>query len=178
VLKLTGSAVAGCAAVALAGCGRKSSPTVSKVPAASRHPDVLLLNRVLDIEHVAIAAYTAGIPLLPGLIQKAAQQFLAQEVSHAGELGGLVRQAGGKAHLPQASYDLGHPRNSGDVLALLHALERMQIAAYIAVIPKLSPGSVRSAVSTLLANDAQHVSILRAAVGRDPVPAALVTGTE
>jgi len=140
--------------------------------------DVELLNRVLDLEHAAIVAYTAGIPLLTGPDQVAAKRFLAQELSHAASLSGMVRQAGGNAHLPKPSYDLGHPRNARDVLVLLHGQESAQIAAYIDVLPGLSPGGARAAVASILANDAQHISILRSAIGRNPAPAAFVTGRE
>ena len=44
-----------------------------------------------------MAAYTAGIPLLAPSARKAGQRFLTQELSHAGELSALVRQAGGSA---------------------------------------------------------------------------------
>ena len=64
-----------------------------------------------------------------------------------------------------ASYRLGKPANDSDVLELLHGLERAQINAYLAAIPKLSPGPVRAAVSSILANDAQHIAIIRAGLG-------------
>jgi len=75
------------AAVVLAGCAAHSSrPKVHKIPSRARSTDVELLNHGLDLEHMAIAAYTAGIPLLDRRSQKAAQQFLNQELDHAGEL--------------------------------------------------------------------------------------------
>ena len=42
-----------------------------------------------------IAAYTASIPLLAPDAAEAAKRFLGQELSHAGELSGLIKQAGG-----------------------------------------------------------------------------------
>lgn len=163
----------------LAGCGRTSSHArISRVPPAVRDADVEALNRVLDLEHETIAAYTAGIPLLTGASRSAAQRFLGQELSHAGELSRLVRQAGGRAHRPQPSYDLGAPRNGDDILALLRRLEGDQIAAYIDVLPSLSPGAVRATLASILANEAQHISILRGALRREPAPSAFVTGQE
>jgi hypothetical protein len=137
-----------------------------------------MLERVLDLEYHSTAAYTAAIPLLSGRAATAAKRFLDQDLTHAGELSGLVRDAGVKPPMPQPSYDLGHPRSVTDVLELLHAVERNVIAAYLDAIPRLAPGSVRSAVASLLANEAQHVAVLRATLGRPPVPFALVTGKE
>jgi rubrerythrin len=179
--RLLGGSGAGLVAGAfvLAGCSHKSHrPDVHKIPPHVRAKDVEILNRALDLEHKAIAAYTAGIPLLGGSAHDAAKQFLGQELSHAGELSGLIKQAGGKANKPKASYDLGRPRNRTDVLRLLHELERAEIAVYLAAIPDVSPGSVRAAVAAILGNDAQHVVILRAALGLEPIPSAFVTGGE
>ncbi len=177
---ITGSSqtvAAGAAAILIAGCSKKSShPRVGGVPASARSADVELLNRMLDLEYATIAAYTAGIPLLSGAAQSAAQRFLAQELSHAGELSGLVKQARAKPHLARSSYDLGHPRRPAEVLKLLEGLERQQLTAYLAVIPLLSPSSLRAAVASIFANDAQHISVLRSLLGQEPLPGAFVTG--
>jgi len=126
---------------------------------------------------MAIAAYTAGIPLLDRRSQKAAQQFLNQELDHAGELAGLIKQAGGKGIKPAARYDFGRPRTSNDVKRLLRRIELMQITGYLQMLPSLSPGSVRAAVTTVLSNDAQHLAVLRASLDLEPA-AAFVTGRE
>jgi bacterioferritin (cytochrome b1) len=168
------------AALVLAGCGSAnySPPRFPKLPPVARRSDVALLNGTLDLEHKMIAAYTAAIPLLTGARQSAARRFLSQHLAHAGELIALVRQAGGRPMQPKPSYELGQPRTTDDLLALLHSLERSAIAAYLASIPKLAPAQVRAAVASILANEAQHVSILRARLGQPPVPSALVTGSE
>jgi Ferritin-like domain len=165
----------------LAGCGAASDPThreLAQLPRPARHADVRILNAALDLEYELIAAYTAGIPLLAGAGKTAAQRFLGQDLSHAGELQGLVHEAGGKPNKPQASYKLGQPRDGTDVLRLLHSLESAMIAAYLDAIPLLSAGHVRASVASMLANEGQHVSILRAVLGRPPIPSALVTGRE
>jgi rubrerythrin len=167
------------ALVGLAACGKSSNgPSIRELPAAAKSVDVMLLNQALDLEHEAIAAYTAGIPLLDGRAKKAAQLFLTQELSHAGEMHGLVRQAGGRPNKPKASYDLGRPSSAVDVLHLLHDLERRELHLYLGAITRLSPGTVRAAVAAVLANDAQHVSMLRSVLGLAPLPSPFVTGVE
>ena len=58
---------------------------------------------------------------------------------------------------------------------LLHQLESTQIAGYLRAIPRLSPGPLRAEVASVLANDAQHISILRLAQDANPLPSAFVT---
>ena len=88
---------------AVSGCGRTSRrPKVHRIPPVARAEDIHTLNGALDLTNEAIAAYTAGIPLLAGTAHSAAKHFLDQELSHAGELFGLVKQAGGKPVKPAA----------------------------------------------------------------------------
>jgi hypothetical protein len=164
--------------IVVAGCGSKSLRSRVKKGAKVAPADVDVLARLLDLERHTIAAYAAGIPLLGGQASKAAKQFLGQELAHAGTLAGLIKQPGGKAPAPRSSYDLGHPSSSDDVLALLHRLEAEQLASYIEMLPALSPGRLRSTAAAIMANDAQHLAVLRQALGRPPVPAALATGRE
>jgi len=140
--------------------------------------DVQILGVALELERRTVAAYTAGIPLLGRNDAKAAKQFLNEELQHTGQLLALIKAAGGVARPRAASYDIGGPPNGPGVLALLRELELAQISNYLNVIPKLSPGPVRAAVASILANDAQHVSILRLAQGLSAVPSPFVSGSE
>jgi hypothetical protein len=151
----------------------------------ARVNDIKLLNNSLGLEFRTIAAYTAGIPHLEGPVRRAAVQFLREELSHMARLEALIRRAGGTPFGRQDSYGYGHQGpggpphgNSHDVLVLLHALEQSQLSAYLQAIPQLAPGPVRGDIAAILANQAQHVSILRSALGLNPVPAALVNGGE
>jgi hypothetical protein len=177
LLRIAGT---GALASALAGCGshhssRKTQTSTTTTSSKPPGPDAATLAPVLDLVHRTTAAYVAGIPLLSGDgANLAGQLFLSQELSHAGELGGLIHQAGGKPTHPRGSYDLGSPSTTTDVLRLLHGLEQDQIAAYIDVLPRLQTPTSRAAVASILANDAQHASILRLLLGREPIPSALV----
>ena len=141
--------------------------------------DAGILNSLLDLEYHAIAAYSAGLPLLhPEGGGRAAKQFLGQELAHAVALQDLVKDAKAKPAKPRASYDLGSPRTGEEVLVLLHKLENAQLAGYLAMIPLLAPGKVRSAVAAIFANEAQHLAVIRSRLGRAPAPEPLVTGRE
>ena len=163
----------GAAALALEACGSSRSKTrTSTTPKTPPGPDVPILNHALDLEHMAITAYTAAAPLLPKPARLAAQRFLAQEISHSGEIAGLVHQAGGKPVKPRPHYDLGSPASADEVLALLYQIEQIQLTSYLQSIQLLSTSSTRAAVAAILANEAQHASVLALELGRNPVPSA------
>ena len=181
-LRTAGVGLAGGSSLFLSGCG-SSKPTKQQAAAASetlavRASDVQILNGVLDLERTAVAAYTAGIPLLSGRTRAAAVRFLGQELTHVTALSGAIKGSGGKANPPRASYNLGNPREPAQVLALLDAIEASLVDGYLDAIPKLSPGWLRADVASILANEGQHISILRAARGLPPAPSAFLTTSE
>jgi Ferritin-like domain len=172
------AACAGLAGLVVAGCGKTTLRAQVDNSAPVLDTDVGLLNHLLHLERVGIAAYTAGTPLLAPATVNAGKLFLNDELAHAGALGALIKAAGAEPNKPAPSYDLGHPRTSQEVLALLHEIEQMQIGAYLAALPRLSPGTVKQSVAAILANDAQHAAVVRAALGQPAVPSAFVTGRE
>jgi hypothetical protein len=173
-----GAGLAGGSALVLAACGGDSLKTQLKQAPPVAQTDVVLLNHLIDLEYHAVAAYTAGLPLLGPTAYHASKQFLAQELGHVSGLSLLVREAGGKPPKPREDYQLGAPKTVDDVLRLLHEVETQQIAAYVDIIPRLGPAKVRTLTTQYFANDAQHISIVRALLGEDPLPAAFVTGRE
>lgn len=175
---LLAAAGAGLAGVLVAGCGGSSLKAQVHNAKPVLHSDVDLLNHLLDLEHWAIAAYTAATPLLPSATVKAGELFLNDELSHAGDLAGLVRAAGGKPIKPRPSYPLGHPQGSAGVLGVLHTVEQALITAYLDAIPRLRPGTVKQQVASIFANDAQHLAVVRAALHEPAVPSAFVTGRD
>lgn len=182
LLRTAGSVAAGGSAALLAACSTKAAtapPAATPgVQPSALQADVVLLNSALDLEHTAIAAYTAGIPLLSGAWLADAKQFLGQELSHAAELSALISEGGGKPNLPNSAYSLGNPRRAQDVLTLLHTIEAAMIRFYLDALPRLRHGIVRSTVASILANEAEHISVLREAQGHAPVPSAFVTAAE
>jgi Ferritin-like domain len=181
LLSSAGATLAGVAALTLAGCGRQAKAgheAVKKAKPPIQQADIDILGGLLRLERRTVAAYTAGGPLLTRPDALMARQFLDEELQHTGELLSLITAAGGIGAPRPASFDLGHPTSDAEVLALLHSLERAQIVAYLAAIPRLSPGPVRAAVASILANDAQHLAVLRLTQGLNPAPSAFVSGAE
>ncbi len=183
LLRGAGETLLGVGALAmLGGCGDQRSGGVRaelRAHPADARADLDILLAALELERRTVSAYIAAIPLLPDSLVKGAKTFLSEELEHTGELITLVKVAGGKAPPRAESYDLGPPLQSDEaVVARLHSLERLQIASYLSWLPRLSPGPVRSAVSAILACDAQHVAVLRAAPGQPALASAFVTGNE
>jgi bacterioferritin (cytochrome b1) len=176
--QLLGASSAAGTALLLAACGGSSKLQPGSTPTRVNAADGAILNDLLAVEYYAASAYTAGYPLLSGHNQRLARRFLVQELSHIDELTQLVRQAKGLPHTEAGPYDLGKPRSATDLLELFHRVERLTIRAYLQAIPRLSEGTIRAAAVSILANEAQHVSIVRRNLGLTPVPAALVTGAE
>ncbi len=178
--QLLGASGAAGVALALAGCGRShpAATHVSKLPPSLKAVDAAIFNSLIDAEYVVAAAYIAGVPLLSDHNLRAAKHFLVQEVAHITQLSNLVSVAHGTPHGPRASYDLGHPRSQTQVLELIHRAEQATIRAYLDAIPELTPGAPRAAAASILANEAQHVSVLRRNLGLVPVPSAFVTAAE
>ena len=151
---------------------------MSTLPENLKAVDAAIFNRLIDAEYLVAATYIAGIPLLSDHNLRAAKHFLIQEVAHIAQLSNLVTVAHATPNGPRASYDLGHPRNQTQVMELIHRAEQATVRAYLDAIPQLTPGAARAAAASILANEAQHVSVLRRNLGLDPVPSAVVTATE
>ena len=167
----------GSAGLGLSACGGSSAPRRHGKPSGPGEGDVDLLNSVLSAEQRAIAAYTAVTPLLSGEAQKAAGRFLEQDLAHAGELRALIKRAGGHPREPESSYSFGPTGHAHVVLGLLHRLEQAQIAAYQAALPIVSTRLLRAALSSMMANDAQHIVVLRSALGLPALTGAFLTAT-
>jgi bacterioferritin (cytochrome b1) len=170
------SAGAGATAV-LGGCGG-GADRQRRAPAASVGRDVAVLNRALGLERRAVAAYAAAIPLLSAGDKLIATVCLKQELLHAGRVIALITSLGGTPAPRADTYSLGRPRTTRQLLLLLHDVERVQIAGYLDAVRQLSDGHLRSAVASILADDAQHVTLIRGALGEAPVPSPFPSGKE
>jgi rubrerythrin len=171
--RASGVATAGGSAAFLAACGGGSGKTQNE---AAITADIALLNSAIDLENTAIAAYTAGAPLLKGEVLKLGREFLGQEKEHADALSTAVTQLGGHPSRPKAAYDFPRIRTQRDVLLLANMIEHEAIAAYLDALPKLSGPDLRATVASIVTNEAEHVSVLLGALGRPQVPTAFVSG--
>lgn len=170
------SGLAAGSAALLAGCGDDTKNPVRIGPDESDEADVELLNGLLDLELMAVAAYKAGAAHLNGDMLQLGKILLEQEQDHADGLATAIRDAGGTPNRAESAYDFPRQRSERDVLRFAVDLEGTAIAAYVDALPKLTQGDLRSTVASILTVEGEHVAVLLDALGRDPLPSAFVTG--
>jgi rubrerythrin len=148
--------------------------------------DVKIMNVALGLEHQAIAAYQAGAEtkLLSDPTLKVAVKFQDHHKQHRDALAKTVKAYGGKPVDAQAKYDVaglaaanGVKQLAGekDIVQLAMKLEAGATSAYLGAIPGLKTVDVIKAAIAIMADEAQHTAVLRAALGEDPVPSAFVS---
>lgn len=181
--RLAGITTVGGSAVFLAACGDdddKGTGGSGGDGSGASKGDIATLNAALDLENTAVAAYTAGAPLLKGAVLELAEQFLEQEQEHVDGLTQAITDLGGTPSKAksQQQYADGFPKlqNEQDVLRFSVDLEETAVAAYIDAQAKLSSGELRGTAAAIGTNEAEHITALLEALGRPPVPDAFVTG--
>jgi bacterioferritin (cytochrome b1) len=166
----------GGSATLIAACGDDQEGVITSAGVEGTGGDVAVLNSALALELTAVEAYTRGVPLLKGPMLAAGNAFLAHEQEHANVLTKAIKQLGGKADAKAMALDFAGIRNQTDVLAFVSDLGNVAIAAYLDAVPKLSTGFLRATAAQIVTSEAEHVSVLQAALGGQGAPEALVTG--
>ncbi|MGH2944135.1 MAG: DUF4439 domain-containing protein [Solirubrobacteraceae bacterium] len=174
--RMSGVSVAGGSAVFLAACADDTSAPVVTGPDESDQADVEILNGALDLELMAVAAYKAVASQLRGDVLQVGKAFLEQEQEHADGLASAIKDAGGMPNRAKSSYDFPELRSQSGALRFAVELENTAIAAYIDALPKLTKRDLRATAAAITTTEAEHLAVLREALGTEPVPAAFVTG--
>jgi rubrerythrin len=169
-------AAVGSSGALVSGCGQDGDD--GRDPAAR---DRGLLNRSLKLEHAAVAAYVVGLELVDGSDRRLLLDVLAQERAHVRSLAREISRLGGNpaAARQPAEYRRGFPtlRSSRDVLRFAVDLEYRVIRSYVDGVMALGSSELRQLSSAIATNEAEHVSLLLDAAGKDPLPEPFVTGT-
>ncbi len=145
--------------------------------------DAEILQAAIGLEQSAVFAYTAaaGTGKL-GKSTPVAKLFAKQEQEHADGLISALEGLGGKAPAkPTKPEDVpGLAEAAGgdakDITEFAVELETMAVAAYYDAHGKLQAPELLSTGASIMANEAQHLVVLRQALGQDPSPNAFVTG--
>jgi rubrerythrin len=165
-------------AVALAGCGASGEPTTA---AADRQADADALNRVLSRQMAVVGAYDEAIEVLRGRRRAMARRFRAQEQEHIDAVTRALQGLEAEAE-PEAE-EAAPPTLPGEAerLAYLAELEGRTIEIELGAIAALTDSHSRAVLGSIVANQAQHLVLLRRALGARPlqtVPSAFETGAE
>ncbi len=158
--------LAGCESMAMAEGGAKSS-------------DFDILNGALAAENQAMAAYQLALDsrlLAPGF-RSVAQAFQADHGEHAKALRDTIGKLGGTPAAAKTAYDfpVNDLKTQTDVLRFAAELERGAVAAYLAAVPAFQNRDIAKAAASILGAEAQHLAVLRGALGENPVPSAFVS---
>lgn len=167
----------GGSAVFLSACGsnqdlKDEQEQLADTPEA----DVAILNDALSLELTAVEAYTRAGQLLQGAVAAVGASFLEQEREHAAAIERAVKDLGGRPTKEVLELDFSDIGSQEDALQFATNLENVAIAAYVDSIPKLSSGDLRATAAQIVANEAEHVTVLQAALGNPPVASAFVSG--
>jgi hypothetical protein len=146
--------------------------------------DTVIAGYAQSVELAAVAAYTAAAPALTGDTLAVAQLFLSHHQDHADAFGGV---AGDDAR-PEANAKLvaavtptletvaagvadgqaGSEELTGAVLEFARVLENQAAYTYAAALTLLIDPAYAAATSTILPIEAQHATVLAAALGMGP----------
>ena len=171
---------------ALAG-GALAAASALPLLTAVRHafaqaPDeIAIVKRAIGVELTIAAAYetaASGGALSPRM-RPIALLLRRQEKAHADALSSALRAMGQTA--PTGVDDrrlqgLRGLRTEPEVIRFAIGLENASVAAYYDAQKKLRDGRLLQVTAQIMANDAQHLVILRQAARQDPLPEAFETG--
>ena len=143
--------------------------------------DAGILTAAIGLEQTAVVAYdtAAASGLLDAATTKVAEKFRDQEQEHADALKTALEELGGTAPSPPKPEDvegLSGLESQADVANFAIELETMAVAAYYDAHQKLEDVKLLQTGASIMANEGQHLVVLRQAVKKDPVPNAFETG--
>ena len=158
---------------ALGACGGNGGSATDK------EADVRVLNEILARQLAAVDAYGEALPALRGAELALARRFRAQEQEHVDATTKTLRGLDGDADPPAETVEAGELRTPREAMRFLYELESATIDAELNAVGKLTIGWPRPLIASMAANQAQHLVLLRRALGAKPaelVPSAFETG--
>jgi len=153
---------------------------------AQAEGDAAIIESAIGIEQIAVFAYARAVSsgILDEETMRIATQFGAHEQEHADGLIAALEALGGKppakptnlADLDAVQDGFGDARTQADIANFAIELETAGIAAYYDAQLKLKDAKLLQTGASIMANEGQHLVVLRQAVRKAPVPNAFETG--
>jgi Ferritin-like domain len=182
---------------ALAGCGGGGSSTApaasapvtstttttevsTPMPSPEEAADAAILNTVLARQEAAVEAYGKVIAALPPRLARLASYFRAQEQEHVDAVLKAMRGLKIPAEPNPELFEQGDLKSDRERLEFLYEVESSTIDEELSAISKLETAWPRSLLSSTVADQAQHLTLLRQALGAGPlasVPVPFEDGT-
>lgn len=153
---------------------------------AQAQGDAAILEAAVGLEQVAVFAYSAAIDSgkLDAGTTKVAELFRDHEQEHADGLIAALEDLGGTAPAKPASVadvdkvlpGLGAAKDQKAIAEYAIELETAALAAYYDAHQKLQDAALLQTGAQIMANEGQHLVVLRQALGKPAVPNAFETG--
>jgi hypothetical protein len=150
--------------------------------------DAPVLARLINIERVTVIAYDTvlGRRLLNPVLRETLGRFRSHEQEHEDALVTALTSLGGTPPAPPqgvADVDevvegLRDVRSRADVLTFLIELETATVAAYHDAQAAFGEAKLLQTGASIMANEGQHLVVLRRAADQDPIPNAFETGEQ
>ncbi|MEA2142632.1 MAG: hypothetical protein QOI64_1062 [Solirubrobacteraceae bacterium] len=150
--------------------------------------DGTILASAITLERVTVIAYdsvlTRGV-LTPGT-RDVLRGFRAHEQQHVDVLTTALTDLGGSppaetqgvADVDEVAKGLGAVRSQAAAIRFLIDLEMAAVAAYFDAHSKLGEAKLLQTGASIMANEGQHLAVLRSIARQDPVPNAFETGAK
>jgi rubrerythrin len=145
--------------------------------------DAAILEAAVGLEQTAVVAYDTAAGALPQ-IRSTARLFRDQEQEHADGLAAALEDLGGTPPEPPEANEvkgLSAVKSVPQALTFAVELENMAVIAYIDAHRKLKSPALLKTGAQIMANEGQHLVVLRQALGATPaesVPSAFEAGTD
>jgi hypothetical protein len=165
-------------ALFVGGCGGGGESTATVV--TDKAADAETLNNVLARELAAVRAYERTLPLLHGSALASAREFRASEQEHTNAIVKALRGLGEEAEPEVEEIESEGLKTRADALEFLYEVESVSVAYDLRAISHLTSAWPRSLLGSIAANQAQHLVVLRRALGADAaesIPGAFEDGT-
>jgi len=148
---------------------------------AAESGDAEILGKAIHIEQLAVLAYESAISggLLSARSEAVFSRFRDHEQQHADALTTALTDLGGTPPEPATVTDvdgLDGLKSQADVARFAIGFETAAVAAYVDAQRKLVDGKLLQSFASIMANEAQHLVVLRGLAGAEAVPNAFETG--
>jgi rubrerythrin len=148
--------------------------------------DAAILESAITMERITAIAYGAALSggLLSPAAERAVRGFRGHEQQHARVLVTALTDLGGIPPAPpkgiavvdDVAQGLDDVKTQADIVNFMIEVETAGIAAYHDALAKLIETRLLQTSASIMANEGQHLVVLRKLVGADPVPNAFETG--
>jgi len=148
--------------------------TAAPTPSPEESADAALLDKVLGRQEAAIEAFAAVGPALPPRLARMAAYFRAQEGEHVDAVLKALRGLKSPAEPVAEPIATNGLKDDRERLVFLYEVESATIDEELSAISGLEASWPRSLLAATVADQAQHLTLLRQALGAGPLASVLV----